>query len=188
MGKIVYSMSISLDGYIETKDKKLDWCIIDEEFHTAANEETRQTDVLLYGRRLYQLMASYWPTADQDPSAAPVIAEFARIWREKPKVIFSRTLDKVDWNSRLVKDNIAQEAVALKAQYEGDLAVGGAELAAAFAKLDLIDEYRLTIHPVILGGGTPFFANHEKPKNLQLIETRPYKSGVVYLSYRRVRP
>jgi dihydrofolate reductase len=186
MGKIVYSMSVSLDGYIESRDRKLDWCIIDEAFHTAANDETRQADVFLYGRRLYELMTAYWPTADEEPAAPRYVVEFAQLWREKPKVVFSRTLDKVAWNSRLAGDNVAQEAAALKAQYEGDISVGGAELAASFAQLGLIDEYRLYIHPVVLGDGTPFFPVLDGPIGLRLVDSQTFASGVVYLRYRRV--
>jgi dihydrofolate reductase len=179
-------LSVSLDGYIESRDRKLDWCIIDEAFHTAANEETRQVDVFLYGRRLYELMAAYWPTADEDPTAPPYVVEFAQIWREKPKVVFSRTLDSVKWNSRLAGENVAQEAAALKAQYDGDISVGGAELASTFAQLGLIDEYRLFIHPVVLGGGTPFFPALDGPISLRLVDSQTLPSGVVHLRYQRI--
>jgi dihydrofolate reductase len=185
MGKVVYSMSVSLDGYIESISRSLDWCLIDEEFHTSANGETEKMDVFLYGRRMYQLMSSYWPTADEDETAEYYIKDFAKLWREKPKVVFSRTLDQVDWNSRLAGPDLAQEIAALKGQYAGDLGVGGAEIAAALIHLDLIDEYRLYIHPVVLGGGTPFFPESGQPKKLRLVEERPFGSGVVYLRYQR---
>ena len=186
MGKVVYSMSVSLDGYIETVDRKLDWCIIDEEFHTAANEEALEMDVFLYGRRMYELMTTYWPTADEDPTAPPYVVEFAQIWREKPKVVFSRTLDNVDWNSKLAGEDVAQEVAALKAHYERDMGVGGAGLASTLAQLDLIDEYRLFIHPVVLGDGTPFFPALDNALTLQLVASQTFGSGVVYLRYQRV--
>lgn len=185
MGKVVYSMSVSLDGYIETGDKKLDWCIIDEEFHLSANEEVKNMDALLYGRRMYDLMAPFWPYADQDPAAPPYVVEFSRLWREIPKVIFSRTLDAVEWNSKLVREDVAREVEAVKAQYEGDLGVGGAELAASLAHHDLIDEYRMYVHPVTLGGGTPYFPKGGNSHHLQLTEVRPFTSGVVFLTYQR---
>jgi dihydrofolate reductase len=185
MGDVVYSMSVSLDGFIETRDKSLSWCLIDEEFHTTANEEAKEMDLFLYGRRMYELMSAFWPTADEDETAEPYVVEFAGIWREKPKVVFSRTLDEVTWNSRLVRENLAQEVAALKAQNDGDMGIGGAELASAFIHLDLIDEYRLFIHPVVLGGGTPFFPDSVEPKNLKLVEVRPFGSGVIYVRYRR---
>ena len=185
MRKVVYSMSVSLDGYMETRDRKLDWCIIDEEFHTTANDEARDMDFFLYGRRMYELMSAFWPTADEDPSAPPYVVEFAQLWREKPKVVFSRTLDKVEWNSRLVRDNIAEEVMKLKAQPGGDMGVGGAEIASTFGQLGLIDEYRVYIHPVILGNGTPFFPALSKPESLRLVESRIFGSGVVYLRYQR---
>lgn len=186
MGNLIYSMSISLDSYIETSDEKLDWVIVDEEFHTFANEETRKMDVFLYGRRMYELMSAYWPTADDDPSAPAYVVEFAQIWREKPKIVFSRTLDTVEWNSRLVRDNIGEEIKKLKAQYSENMSVGGAKLASTCVRLDLIDDYRLYVQPVILGGGTPYLPELERKVDLRLVETKRFRSGVVFLRYLRV--
>jgi len=100
-----------------------------------------------------------------------------------PKIVFSKTLDQVDWNSRMVRDVTAEEITKLKAQPGKDLSIGGPTLASAFMKLGLIDEYQLFVNPVVLGGGTPFFPAIDKPINLQLIETRTFSSGVVYLRY-----
>ena len=107
----------------------------------------------LYGRRLYELMAGYWPTADRNPAAHPVEVEFAHIWKEKPKIVFSRTLDRVKWNARLVREVIADEIIRLKAEPGDELEVGGPTLAATFMRLGLIDEYRPIVHPVVLGCG-----------------------------------
>jgi len=96
MGRLVYSMSVSLDGFVETASRSLDWVMVDEELHSFFNDEAREMSAFLYGRRLYQLMVDYWPTAETDPSATPAMREFARIWKDKPKVVFSRTLDRVD--------------------------------------------------------------------------------------------
>jgi dihydrofolate reductase len=140
-------------------------------------------DTHLYGRRLYENMAAYWPTADEDPSAPEHELAYARIWKSTPKIVFSKTIDQVRWNSRLVRGNIAGEVNHLKEQPGKDLSVGGAELAATFIKLGLIDEYWLYIHPIILGGGKPMFGQLNDRINLQLIETRTFGSGVVLLRY-----
>jgi dihydrofolate reductase len=185
MRKVVYSMGVSLDGFIEGPNRELDWSTPDEELHRFWNDQARESGAFLYGRRLYQLMADFWPTADADPSAPDYIAEFARIWRDTPKVVFSTTLEKVEWNSRLVRDNIAEEVTRLKADSAGDLDVGGPTLAASFMRLGLIDEYRPVVHPIVLGAGTPFFPALENRISLRLVETRTFGSGVVYLRYQR---
>ena len=185
MRRLIYSMMVSLDGFVETTNRKIDWAIVDEELHTFANEQAREEGAFLYGRRMYELMAGIWPTADADPSAPSYVAEFARIWRDLPKVVFSTTLDRVEWNSRLVRDNIAEEITRLKAQPGKELSVGGATLASAAIRLGLVDEFRPIVHPVVLGGGTPFFPALDNPINLRLLETRRFGSGVVYLRYER---
>jgi dihydrofolate reductase len=184
-GKVVYSMSVSLDGFVETPDRSLDWVIVDEELHRLFNEQARETGTSLYGRRLYELMSDYWPTADADPAIPDYMAEFARIWRDKPKVVFSKTLDKVVWNSRLVRDNIPEEVARLREEPGNDMELGGPNLAATFMRLDLIDEYRLFVQPVVLGAGTPFFPSLDSKINLRLVETRKFASGVVYVRYAR---
>jgi dihydrofolate reductase len=185
MRNLVYSMMVSLDGFVETPDRKLDWVIVDEELHRFANDQAREKGAFIYGRRLYELMADYWPTADEDPSAPEYIVEFARIWKDKPKIVVSRTLESVGWNSRLIRDDIAEEIARLKQQPGNDLAIGGANLASSVIPLDLIDEYALFVHPVVLGAGTPFFPPMEKRLDLTLVETKKFGSGAVYLRYRR---
>ncbi len=172
MRKVLYSMNVSLDGFVEGPNRELDWSTPDEELHR-------------FWRRLYELMAGFWPTADADPSAPDYVAEFARIWRDKPKVVFSTTLETVDWNSRLVRDNLAEEVAALKAQPGNDMEVGGPTLASTFMRLGLIDEFRPVVHPIVLGAGTPFFPPLDDRIGLRLLETRTLGSGVVYLRYRR---
>ena len=188
MGKLVYSMSVSLDGFVETPNRSLDWVLIDEELHSFFNDEAREMSAFLYGRRLYQLMVDYWPTAETDPSATPAMLEFARIWKDKLKIVFSRTLERVEWNSRLVRDDAAQEVARLKAQPGFDMSVGGPTLASTLIRAGLIDEYRLFVHPVILGAGTPFFPGLEDRIGLKLLETRTFDSGVIYLRYETVSP
>jgi dihydrofolate reductase len=185
MRKLIYSMSVSLDGFIAGPGGEIDWSPPDEERHRFHNEQTREIGTHLLGRRLYEEMV-YWETADQNPSAGEVVVEFARIWQALPKLVFSTTLEQVEGNTRLVRDGLAEEVAKLKEQPGKDIAVGGAGLASAAIKLNLIDEYRLFVNPVVLGGGTPYFPPLDERINLELVETRTFASRVVYLRYRRV--
>jgi len=184
MRKLIYSMGVSLDGFIAGPGGEIDWSAPDEELHRFHNQQARETGAELYGRRLYEVMR-YWETADDQPSAPEHELEFARIWKDTPKIVFSRTLEKVEANARLVRDSAAEEVARLKAQPGNNLAVAGAGLASTFMKLGLIDEYRLFISPVILGGGTPYFPPLEERINLELVETRTFGSRVVYVRYQR---
>jgi dihydrofolate reductase len=139
-GRLVYSMSVSLDGYAADAAGSLDWVIVDEELHAHFNEEARAAAVFLYGRRMYEEMAAYWPTAESDPSATPMMLDFARIWRETPKVVFSRSLASVEHNPRLVRNGAAAEVVRLKA--EGlDMDVGGPTLAGSLLRPDSLTRF-----------------------------------------------
>ena len=161
MRKVIYAMSVSLDGFTEAPDGDLRWSFPDEELHRHFNEQEALIDLHLYGRGLYQNMVSYWPTAGDDPAAPQVERDYARLWQAMPKVVFSSTLTEVGWNSRLVKGDPAGEVGRLKAQPGGDISVGGAGLARSFMQLGLIDEYWLYLHPIILGGGKPMFITTE---------------------------
>ena len=182
MRKVIYSMGVSLDGFIAGPNGEIDWSAPDEELHRFHNEQAREMGVNLYGRRLHEVM-TYWETADESPSAQEYEIEFARIWKETPKIVFSRTLEKVEGNARLVRDNIADEVARLKEQPGKDMAVGGAGLASTFIKLGLIDEFRAFIHPGVLGAGTPYFPPMDERIDLRLVETRTFGSGVVYVRY-----
>ena len=182
--KLIYSMGVSLDGFIAGPGGDLKWSAPDEELHRFHNEEMRKTGANLYGRRLYEVM-TYWETAEEDPSISDYEREFARIWKETPKIVFSKTLEKVEGNYRLVRDDVAEEVAKLKEQPGKDLAVGGAGLASTFIKLGLVDEYRMFVRPVVLGGGTPYFPALDERIDLELVETRTFGSRVVYLRYRR---
>lgn len=186
MRKLIYSMGVSLDGFIAGRGGEIDWSAPDEELHRFHNQQARAIGLHLCGRRLYETMV-YWETAHEDPALSETELEFARIWRALPKVVFSRTLENVVGNARLVKDGVAAEVAKLKDQPGADLAVGGAGLAAGLARLGLIDEYGLFVSPVVLGGGTPFFPALDAPVDLELVETRTFGSRVVYLRY-GVRP
>ena len=187
MRKVIYAMSVSLDGFIEATDGDLRWSYPDEELHQHFNEQEQLIDIHLYGRGLYENMASYWPAADKNPAVPEVEREYARLWKEMQKVVFSTTLTEVGWNSRLVKGDLAGEVGRLKAQPGGAMSVGGAGLAASFMRLSLIDEYRLYLHPLILGAGKPMFGHLQYKINLQLLESRTFSSGVVLLRYQSAR-
>jgi dihydrofolate reductase len=179
MRKLIYSMGVSLDGYIAGPDGTFDWAAPDDEQHRFHNEQARELDVHLLGRRLYETMV-YWETAPEDDSTH---GQFAGIWRRLPKIVFSSTLERVEGNARLATDGVAEEVARLKEQPGKDLAVGGASLASACARLGLIDEYGLFVNPVVAGGGTPFFPPLEERIGLELLETRTFASRVVYLRY-----
>ncbi len=172
MRKLVYSTSLSLDGYIDSAAGDPSWVVPDEELHRHFNDVERETDTLLYGRRMYDIMAGYWPTADQDPSAPAVIVEYARLWKPVPKVVFSSTLESVDWNARLIKGDAITEVARLKAQPgNGSLGVGGLVLASALAAAGLIDEYRLYYVPIFLGSGKAAFSQIQNTVRLKPLET-----------------
>jgi dihydrofolate reductase len=185
MRKVIYSMGVSLDGFIAGPDGEIDWSAPDEELHRFHNQQTREIGVHLCGRRLYETMV-YWETAEENPSAAEYELEFARIWKALPKIVFSKSLEQVEGNARLLRDGVAEEVAALKEQPGKDLAVGGAGLASTLIELGLVDEYRLFVSPVVLGGGTAYFPDLQQRIDLELVETRTFGSRVVYVRYRRV--
>ena len=188
MRKIILMMSVSLDGYFEGPDGELGWQLVDDELHRHFNEELATMGGFLDGRVTYELMAGFWPTADQDPSSSAPVREFARIWRDMPKVVFSRTLDHADWNTTVARSVVPAEIRALAAEPGGDLMIGGADLAAAFMAYDLVDEYRFYLHPVLIGRGRPLFRPSDLSLDLRLAETRGFGNGVVLLRYQRPRP
>jgi dihydrofolate reductase len=185
MRDVVFSMGVSLDGFIAGPGGEIDWSAPDEELHRFHNLQTQQLGAHICGRRLYEEML-FWETADRDPSAPEHVVEFARIWQGLPKIVFSNTLETVAGNATLVRGPIAEEVARLKREPGKELAVGGAGLAASFTALGLIDEYRLFVSPVVLGGGTPFFPPLDARIELELVETRTFGARVVYLRYRRV--
>jgi dihydrofolate reductase len=187
MRSVTYSMGVSLDGYIAGPDGGFDWSMPDEELFRFVTDEVREVGVQLLGRRLYETML-YWETAGQDRSLAESEREWAAIWNPLPKVVFSTTLSAVQGNARLASGSLAEEIERLRSEPgEGDVAIGGATLAAEAAALGLIDEYRARVYPVLVGGGMPFFPQRERRVGLELAETRTFSSGVVYLRYRVAR-
>jgi dihydrofolate reductase len=185
MRKLIYSMGVSLDGFIAGPGGEIDWSAPDEELHRFHNQRVREIGAHLCGRRLYEEMV-YWETADENPAAAEYELEFARIWKRLPKIVFSKTLETVEGNARLATGSVAEEVAELKAQPGDDLAVGGAGLASTCIELDLVDEFGLFVYPVVLGAGTPCFPALEARINLELVETQTFGSRVVYVRYLRV--
>ncbi|GAB2796866.1 dihydrofolate reductase family protein [Streptomyces chlorus] len=187
MRSVTYSMGVSLDGYVVGPDGGFDWTPPDEEVFRFATDEVRKAGVHLLGRRLYETML-YWETVDQIPSLDFSTLEFAAVWKALPKVVFSTTLSAVQGNARLASGGLAEEIERLRAEPgDGDIAIGGATLAAEAAASGLIDEYRARVYPVLVGGGIPFFPQHERRVDLELVETRAFSSRVVYLRYRVAR-
>jgi len=185
MRPVIYSMGVSLDGYIAGPHGDGGWAAPDAELHRFHNEQARELDVHLLGRRLYEVM-TYWETAEENnPSAPDYELEFARIWKQLPKLVYSNSLESVEGNARLSRGNVVDEVNALKGEDGGQIAVGGAELAATLTADGLVDEYRLFVTPVVLGGGKPFFAKSQQ-LDLELIESRTFSSRFVYLRYRSV--
>ena len=180
MRKLIYSMGVSLDGYVIGPDGRYDWATPDEELHRFHNEQTAALGAHLLGRRLYEEMLP-WETEEQ-PGA--VRSEFSEAWEALDKVVFSTTLDAVEGSSRLATAGIAEEVARLREQPGGDIAVGGPGLAAGVIRLGLMDEYHLFVNPIVVGGGTPFFPILDAPIDVALAETRTFGSRVLYLRYR----
>ena len=187
MRPVTYSMGISLDGFIVGPDGGFNWTAPDAEVFRFWIDEIRDVGAHLMGRRLYETML-YWETAEEDPSLDDAEREWTALWKPLPKVVFSTTLSAVEGNARLASGDLAEEIQRLRAEPgDGDIAIGGASLAAEAAALDLIDEYRAMVYPVLVGGGVPYFERRERRVDLELVETRTFSSSVVYLRYRVVR-
>ena len=187
MRRVTFSMSMSLDGYIVGPDGSFDWGGPSKEVFRFWIDEIRGVGVHLMGRRLYETML-YWETADEDPSLGDAEREWAGLWNPLPKVVFSTTLSAVQGHARLASGSVAEEIERLRAEPgEGDIAIGGATLAAEATASGLIDEYRVMVYPVLVGGGIPFFPQGERRVDLELVETSTFTSNVVYLHYRVVR-
>ncbi|MHA7270469.1 dihydrofolate reductase family protein [Arthrobacter sp. HLT1-20] len=184
MRKLIYGMNLTLDGYVAAPGEDIGWSMPSEELFQWWLDQERAIGLLLYGRKLWEVMSSYWPTGDQQPDATPAQIEFARNWRDTPKLVFSSALEQVDWNTRLVAGDAVAEITRLKAGVGGPMRVGGAILAGAAMRAGLVDEYTIVTHPVLVGGGTPFFTALDRRVNLNLVETRTFPGGVVMTRYR----
>jgi dihydrofolate reductase len=181
MRNVVLSMQVSLDGFIARANGELDWHLVDGEFNEYARDLLDSFDTLVFGRVTYELMASYWPTATTND---PVEARIAERLNTLPKVVFSRTLRKVEWkNSSLAHGGVAEEIRKMKEQPGKDIGIGGTSLVSALAPLGLIDDYRILVVPVVLGSGKPLFKDVKKSISLRLRETKTFGSGLVLLAY-----
>ena len=183
MGRLIYTLNTSVDGFVETTDHGLDWSVGDDELLGWFTHRARGLDASLYGRRLYETMSSYWPTAHTDPAVTETGLEFQRQWLRIPKIVFSSTLDSVDWNSRLVRGDVGDELALLREEFDGDFEVGGATLAAEFIRRGLVDRFELITHPVIIGSGTPYLPHLDERIRLRLTDSRAFACGVMYRGY-----
>ncbi|GAA4467886.1 dihydrofolate reductase family protein [Phytohabitans houttuyneae] len=190
MRKLIFAMNVTLDGYIAARGDDLGWSGGDgpdsppsDELFQWWSDRVAATGLSLYGRKLWELMSSDWSTADQQPGATPAVIEFARRWRDVPKVVFSSTIDKVDWNARLVTGDAVAEITRLKAEDGGPMDIAGATLAGAAMRAGLIDEYVLVTVPVLVGGGTPYFTALDSWVKLNLVETRTFPGGRLLTRY-----
>ncbi|MCE6991126.1 dihydrofolate reductase family protein [Dyadobacter sp. CY323] len=185
MRKVVLFAHISLDGFAGDVNGGLGFLSYNEELQKYADELVKTVGAPLYGKTTYHLMEGYWPTVLNNPDADKRSLAHAQWVQDIPKVVFSTTLDEVSWNNTtLVKENIVEEVNSLKQQPGKDLVIFGSPgLAKSFMKLGLIDEYRLTLHPVILGNGIKLFDTNITTSSLKLLETKTLGSGVITMHY-----
>lgn len=192
MRRVISMIHLSLDGYASGPNDELDWIAYDEELESYAHSLHAQTDAVIWGRRTFEGMASYWLTIPGNPDSTPAELEHAQYLQDSTKIVVSRTLDHIGWgdaqNTVLIKDNITDEINRIKRQPGKDIwFLGSTTLAQTFMQLDLIDEYRININPTILGQGKPLFAGVTRHFPLKLLESRPLASGVVALRYEPAR-
>jgi len=183
MRELTFAMNVSVDGYTAAPGDDLGWSVPSDELFQWWSDRVGATGLSLYGRRLWEAMSSHWPTADLQPDATPAHVEYARRWRDMPKVVFSSTISTVDGNARLVTGDAVAEITRLKAEDGGPMDIGGATLAAAAMRAGLIDEYVLVTAPVVVGSGTPFFTALDNWVDLTLVETRTFPDGVLLTRY-----
>ncbi len=183
MKRVIFQMSVSVDGYVEGPNQELNWHNVDDEFNAHAAETLKKSEVLIMGRKTYELMAGYWPNStDNDPDVTFQM-------NSTPKLVFSRTLKSLEWPSaRVATGSIAEEVARLKsAPGDGLLWVGGSNLASAFLEAGLMDEVRIILTPILLGEGHTVFGDIKRRHELKHISTKPFKSGNVLLTYEPVR-
>ncbi len=181
MRRLIHQMMVSLDGYFEGSNKELDWHVVDAEFNDYAADLLASLDLLVFGRRTYEMMAGYWPT-ENAITDDPVIANQMNTI---PKLVFSTTLEKVEWdNTRLEHGDAVAAITTLKKEPGKDMAIfGSSDLVVSLLPARLIDEFRIFVNPVVLGGGKPFLAGIQSRVSMKLVKTRVFKSGNVLLYY-----
>ncbi len=179
MGKVIFSINVSLDGYADHTV-----AIADDELHDFFTKQLHKIDIAAFGRKTYQLMEEYWPVANQDPNATKSMLSFAQKFNSMDKMVFSGTLMEAKWNNtRLIKDDAVNVISEMKRQSNDVMSIGGISIVQTFMRHNLIDEYCLLIHPVIAGSGRRLFENLTGRINLKLTETKTFKSGVIVLRY-----
>jgi dihydrofolate reductase len=179
MRKLIAAMNMTLDGFCDHTAM-----IADDEIHQHYNEVLRNAGTLIYGRMTYQLMESYWPSVVKNPTGNKPTDEFAVLIDNISKIVYSRTLQHVDWkNTELKKEIIKEEIIELKQQAGKNIFVGSPGLIVALTQLDLIDEYQLGLQPIVLGSGLPLFKNIRNRINLKLLKTKTFGCGAVMLYY-----
>ena len=188
MRKIILSEMVSLDGFIAGPDDDLSWHQVDEEFNQYAIELLNSVDTILFGRLTYQLFENYWPAAALNPSTSKSDLEIAHKINDMIKIVFSRTLQKVQWkNSILIKEIVPHEVQKLKKQHGKDMVIyGSGSIVSAFIRVGLIDDYRIFVNPIVLGSGKPLFKDIKKRINLSLLNTRTFNNGNVLLRYQPI--
>ena len=183
MRKIIFSIPITLDGFIEGPNRELDWVIADDDLHDFYSNLLEKADLILFGRITYELMLGYWPTAPTDPGITPAMLRYAETVNPMKKIVYSKTLKKVDWNAQLQEAFLPEEILNLKNQPGRDILLGGgATLAGLFIQHGLVDEYQLVVQPVAIGKGKALFRNQDQLK-LDYSWSRPFPSGAIALCY-----
>ena len=187
MRNVILLMHVSLDGFVAGPQGEMDWIRFDSQLVDDVAELTDTADTALFGRVTYEMMAGYWPTAADSPAATKHDIDHARWVNHAPKLVFSRTLESVDWqHSRIVRDSFPEEIARLKQQPGKNLLmIGSTKTAHTFMQLGLIDEYRLNVNPVVLGGGSRLFPDIKDQLNLNLVSAKTYASGVIGLHYQK---
>jgi dihydrofolate reductase len=187
MRRLIYSLTVSLDGFIAGPGGELDWSEPGEELLRFHNERVARLGAHLCGRRLYETMA-YWERPEPEASPSAAVREFATIWRALPKIVFSTTLERVGPNATLLRGGVAETVERLRREDGGDIGVGGAGLAGECVRLGLVDEYHVFVSPTVLGAGTPFLPPLPGRIALELLETRTFEARVVSLRYVSTSP
>lgn len=179
MRKVILSMMVSLDGFIEPLNPEEEWAVWDAEMEKYIMEFFSTVDTFIYGRVSYQTMLNYWPTAT---------GAFADFMNNTPKLVFSKTLSNAAWNATIIRNVVKEEILKIKQEPGKDLAIfGGADIASTFIKLGLVDEYRLIVNPVVLGNGKPLFKDFEDKFSLKLIKTQEFACGNVLHCYQPIK-
>jgi dihydrofolate reductase len=184
MRRIIFSIPTTLDGFIEGPHRELDWVIADDDLHEYYASLLKNSSIILYGRVTYELMISYWPTASNDPNATKSMVNFANALNPLPKIVFSKTLQHVGWNTTVQQAVVPEEINRMKSEPGGNIILGGgAVLAQTFIKNKLVDEIQLMVQPVAIGAGKALFQGIEGGMKLKYLRSQTFQSGAVALCY-----